>query len=427
LKLQREVTKSDEQSEDAKSLKRWGAALKQDLLFKSVMNDTVPQETEDGSFELTPYQKELLGTRAELKTSIEQGEFSEPIYRGAWSETLPLLADIEECRERCTIGAQYVRLDPSHAPKLHCLNKDHYLEKLARGEREWQEKAEAQRQQTDQENLVMIEALADGLSEPLAKALSLALLNRASFQKVNPDPENNWQTRPYSYIPQTMIDIAEDLDLKLQESDQSWMCFDQGPDFKDMASEAVKGLSGAMLRQVAARLITHTIRGGVDALEICEIVGAIEGGNTGKPDRPKDYADPLGPVAAASSDGQQLDQYREGLPDIEDSADRLLTDAVKQGSIKISPERFIAYVNAARQLYDPSETTVRIAQIAEALQYANRDPEQVLADFDQALDQPDQQDAPGDRELTRHNAVKSAKLRFLEVLAIAEQELKGGG
>jgi ParB family chromosome partitioning protein len=72
LKLQREVTKNDEQTEDAKSLKRWGAVLKLDRLFKSVMKDTVPRETEDGSFDLTPYQKELLGTRAELKTSIER-------------------------------------------------------------------------------------------------------------------------------------------------------------------------------------------------------------------------------------------------------------------------------------------------------------------------------------------------------------------
>ncbi|MCH7800791.1 MAG: ParB/RepB/Spo0J family partition protein, partial [Chloroflexi bacterium] len=140
-KLQREATKNDEQSDDAKALKRWGAILKQDPLFKSVMNGTVPGETDGGLIELTADQIEKLGTRAELNTSVKHEDFHEPVHRGAWSNTLPLLADVAECRERCAIGAQYIQVRSTDPPRLHCLNQAHYLEKLAQGEREWAEKA----------------------------------------------------------------------------------------------------------------------------------------------------------------------------------------------------------------------------------------------------------------------------------------------
>ena len=252
----------------AKSLSReqqLAELLGKDPVWKKM---AVSRETPGPNRPVTDEERELLGTRAELRDVTRDTPFwkvlqkAEPHSIFRWDGSLeergrgvpPWFPDLKEC-QGCTIGAAYGKSRdgyPLGKPTLLCFNRDHYLEKLAAGEAKHREKLDAQRKGLDRQDQKRIAGLMSELQplsevarEVLAKALVAAT------------PELDWQHplkafhEGWSYEPRTVTNIRDLLGLG-DAFRGSVQCADAVQDLPQLAQ--------GDLRELIASLMTYHLR-----------------------------------------------------------------------------------------------------------------------------------------------------------------------
>ncbi len=214
-------------------------------------------------------ERERLGTRAEFRDLdhynpkfwkvLDRGD-TENIYeleRLDGGLVPPWFPDLKECR-RCTIGAAYAKSNggyPPRKPALVCFNKEHYLEKLARGEAAYRENLQANilgMNRQDEKAAARSRTQIEPLSDDACRALAVSLISaKRGLDLEHPMGRfhENW-----SYESATVVRVRELLGVEAPSVDR-WNR--SGP---VMDVDAVGAISADDVRKLVALLMTHHLR-----------------------------------------------------------------------------------------------------------------------------------------------------------------------
>ena len=244
--------------------------LAKDPLLKSIR--TVARETGEKVGKkgaLTDSEREALGSRAEIAGRLGWDAFDESLD----SDRLPAyFPDIEECLERCNIGATYVEQWQGGPVTLRCLNKDHFEEKLARGREVYQKQLAATLEANNEADARLVADLEARLTDSgLAQLLSTALIGALDFLPLSPEGG-----RDFEYYPDVATKAVEQLGVKVTEYG-----FGHSPVDRAEAIAAIRGLDGAA-GEVAANLIVWALREGSEngELDIDALTELVTGAET---------------------------------------------------------------------------------------------------------------------------------------------------
>ena len=199
-------------------------------------------------------QREKLGTRAQL---VDLGRYR-GWYRalGGYQRSYPFgFPDVDECLTRCTWGATYGKEHPQIAPRLFCLNRNHWEEKQARGleekRREIREHAEAE-SAYDQG---VVEVVVGADEETLLRELSKAIMGLQGYHALAL-PEG--APREFAYERSTSRRVREILGLDLPEESGGVIACDFA-DVEDM-EDRLKRLGAPELRELVGQLVIYSQR-----------------------------------------------------------------------------------------------------------------------------------------------------------------------
>ena len=249
-------------------------ALSQDPVWKGI---AATREKPGRSRPTTDEEREQLGTRAEL-VQVSYGTFYKVLqmttaenihsWQGENGGHLPpWFPDLKECQRTCTIGAAYAKSRDSYSgpdkPTLACFNKEHYMEKLARGLAEYRTKLEEQRtgmDRQDQKAMQRLSSMLEAMPVTASDAIAESLLE-ATRELDYQNPLGVFH-RDFSYEGVPRVTVRQTLErYKLEEK-----------------------VPERERRELAAALITHHLRAG-DKIETvlhpeAEAVDQAEAGET---------------------------------------------------------------------------------------------------------------------------------------------------
>ncbi len=218
----------------------------------------------------TDAEREALGSRSEFRdVNYSSPKFWKMLDRGERDDVYqverldggrvpPWFPDLDECR-RCTIGAAYAKSKDRFFlknPVLACFNKEHYLEKLAKGEAEYREKLQANIkgiERQDEKAAAIVELQLEPLSVDAVRALAASLVSaKRGLDLVHPmgDFHPKW-----TYESATVISIRELLGVAPPNLTDRYNR--SGP---VMDIEGLDALSDDQVRRLAALLMAHHLR-----------------------------------------------------------------------------------------------------------------------------------------------------------------------
>ena len=260
------------------AVKMFAALLANDPVWKAIPEG---REQPGHNARLTDYEREQLGTRAELVQvsrgqtfwrRLERGTIDEP-YRWRNGEPGSHLAPwfpIRDCRD-CVAGAAYAHSGRDRYPldrvTLVCINRECHDEKAAAGERDYREKTEARRRGLERQDRAASERLAEALQEvPDAACQALATAVIAAEPRLEWEhPIGGYYDQNWSYRPGTVARIEEVLGPERSGAD---------PRGHFRGTTVIREVNGADLdpeqaRELAALLVTYNLRraGQLDMLD----------------------------------------------------------------------------------------------------------------------------------------------------------------
>ena len=241
--------------------------LSHDPVFKEIV---FSREKPGPNRPLNDAERAALGSRSEFRDVgysnpkfwkiLERGERDDvyQVERLDGGRVPPWFPDLDECR-RCTIGAAYAKSKDGFFlknPVLACFNKEHYLEKLAKGEAKFREKLQANIkgiERQDEKAAAIVELQLEPLSVDAVRALAASLVSaKRGLDLVHPmgDFHHKW-----TYESATVVSIRELLGVAAPNLTDRYNR--SGP---VMDIESVDGLDNDQVRRLAALLMAHHLR-----------------------------------------------------------------------------------------------------------------------------------------------------------------------